>query len=479
MPETQRAESRGPSPSERGLFRGLLLLRILVGLGLIVLLVPLSVDDYFRVYHAIYFWQKPSFSPSTNWLPLYAWLHGPLVGIVDETRLAPRLASLGLGVLGAAFALRDTVGPREPLERPARFLLAICVPTSVLLFALPLSEALAGALVTAHVAALARYREAGRAGDALAASLALLGATATRYEAWALLPLAIGLMVARRPVDVRRWIVLVLAALPMVFPLRWMAHLEERTGDPLSFLGSIERDQFGASPLSEAFLGPSAPLAVGFVVAVAFLALGLVRDVPPRVRLAALYGLTFVGFSGAVAIAGSLPSQLPARLFHLPMLLAVPSMVHLLALDRIPSRGLAFSGLGLVLGLASAIALPGIISPADARVGAQLRRSLAADPRAIAVVEGPFPEITAFVVAANAVGRVQIEGAGGRCRVEVFSCEFRCGRPAWIDSVRYVLVASRGLAHRFGAAGYRERARSPRYRLLERGPASPPLCPDP
>lgn len=467
-------DPRAATIGARHAFASAIALRIALGLALIASLVPLSVDDYFRVYHAIHFWQRPSFSPSTNWLPLFTWVHGSLVGLVGETRMLPRVASLVLGLAGCWLATLDT---RDTAERRARWLLAACLPSSVLLFALPLSEAMFGALVTAHVAFLARYRAEGRIVDAWVASMTLLGASATRYEAWALLPLGAALIAQRAPSDSRRSIAVALGLVPLSFPLRWLVHLDDRTGDAFSFLGVIARDQFGPGSLSATLFGASAPIAAVFALACLASVVGLSARAPAAHRLASFYGLGFVAFFVLVAARNSLPSQLPFRLFHVPTLLAVPTAVRVLGLAERPGRALGLGALGIALGLLVAARLPGVVASDDVRLGTELRRRLARAPEASAIVQGPFPEVSYFVVAASAVGRVQVDGAGRRCRVSVERCVFECGRPAFLDRLRFAVVASPTMQTELASSGFVVRARSRRYALLERVDVRAPICP--
>lgn len=462
-----------PRRANRWPLRIAIALRFMLGVALVATLVPTCVDEYFRVYHALHFWLNPSLLPSTNWLPLYVWVYGPVVGALGETVFAPRVASLVIGMIGALAASRDASNDDE---RRARSLLACCVPTGVLLYSSPLTEALFGALVTAYVTALARYRDDGRAHDALSASLALLAACAARYEAWVLIPaLAVGLG-TRAPTDARRALIFALALLPAVAPLRWMLHLAERVGDPWAFLGTIQRDQFGPGSISDALGGASTPLAIAFVLSLAALVYGAAPGRPQRIRLASAHGLLFAALFAALAAKGSLPSQLPSRLLHLPMLLAVPVVGFELVRRRATRSVLALSTLCFLLGLVSTLARPPGVPRDDAALAGRLRAELAADRSAVAVVQGPFPHVTSFVTSSSAVGRVQVDGAGWRCPASIATCTFRCGTPPWLSAVRLVVADSEPLGRTLAANGFREIARSQRYRLWKSTNAQTLLC---
>lgn len=450
-----------------------IVLRLTLGAVLVATLVPTCIDEYFRVYHALHFWLNPSLLPSTNWLPLYVWLYGPVVGALGETVFAPRAASLVIGGIGAFVASRDSA---DDEERRARVLLASCVPTGVLLYSSPLTESLFGALVTAYVTALARYRDDGHARHALAASLALLAACAARYEAWVLIPaLAVGLG-TRGPTDARRALIFALALLPAVAPLRWMVHLAERVGDPWAFLGTIQRDQFGPGSTSDALGGASAPLAIAFVPALAALVYGAAPRRPQRIRLASAHGLLFAALFAALAAKGSLPSQLPSRLLHVPMLLAAPVVGFELVRRRATRSVLALAALCVLSGLVSTLARPPGLPRDDLALAGRLRAELAADRNAMAVVQGPFPQVTSFVTASSAVGRVQVDGAGWRCPASIATCTFRCGTPQWLSAVRLVVADSEPLGRTLAANGFLVIARSQRYRLWRSTNAQTLLC---
>jgi len=459
-------------------------LRFGIGLALIATISTLSIDDYFRVYHAMFWWMRPRFANSIHWLPLYSWIDGSLIGLLGESRWVPRLVSLIVGSLGCFAGAIDAT---DPEERKTRFELSIWLPTSLVLFAVPLTEAMFGALILVHASRLARYRDSGRVLDGVLASVALLFATALRYEAWVLIPLAAGAFVsrahfitgdrgfARRGEGHSRATEVVLALVPCSFPLAWFEHVRARTGDAVSFLDAVSSDQFGASTAIELVGGTSIGFASVFVLATsAAVSTALDSGAPARVRLMSTYACVFGGMILALVVVGQLPSQFPARLFHVPTLLAVSAMARWIR--RLELRPTIVSALFAVVGLVTASRLESVRASDDVVAASVLRAALSDNRGATALVEGEFPEVTQFVADSNAPGRVVVERSGGRCAISVATCEFPCGRPSILDRLRFALVTDRAVEGRLHDLGFVEVRRVGRRTLLERADRSRPVC---
>jgi len=448
-----------------------LCLRFGIGLALIATISTISIDDYFRVYHAMFWWMRPKFANSIHWLPLYSWIDGSLIGLLGESRWVPRLVSLIVGSLGCYAGAIDAT---DPEERKTRFELSIWLPTSLVLFAVPLTEAMFGALILVHASRLARYRDSGGVLDGVLASVALLFATALRYEAWVLIPLAAGAFVSRARSHSRATEV-VLALVPCSFPLAWFAHVRARTGDAVSFLDAVSSDQFGASTFIELVGGTSIGFASVFVLATsAAVATVLDSGAPARVRLMSTYACVFGGMILALVVVGQLPSQFPARLFHVPTLLAVSAMARWIG--RLELRPALVSALFAVVGLVTASHLESVRASDDVVAASVLRAALSDNRGATALVEGEFPEVTQFVADSNAPGRVVVERSGGRCAISVATCEFPCGRPSILDRLRFALVTDRAVEGRLHDLGFVEVRRVGRRTLLERADRSRPVC---
>ena len=241
--------------SARAASAGFFALRAAVGAVLVFWLVPVSVDDHFRVFHASWWWDHPSFTSSYDWLPGHQYLYGPLVGLSGDTVLVPRAATLALMLLAGALLLADRAEGRACRWIASVWLLA--APLSLVLGAAPLTEAQCLALLFAGVLGLRRYLESGEPIPLLGAAVAYLAASTIRYEVWALVPVFALLALSRRPARAGGP-ARVLAFLPAAFPLAWFALVWAVEGEPFTFLSIVQDDHFGAGSLAAALGRPPA-----------------------------------------------------------------------------------------------------------------------------------------------------------------------------------------------------------------------------
>lgn len=437
----------------------LLAVRLLLGLYWIAELPPPSVDDFFRPYHAVWWWQRPSFAPSGYWLPGYAWLFGAVVGLVGDARaIAPTNLLLHLGT---GLVLARAAGPDRGRAALA-LAFALFGPLAWRLGQSTLSEPLHGLLVVGAVA-LCGHRDGRR--RALAALLAA-GAALVRYDAFVLLPLfAYELVRARRRVREGA-----LALVPLSVPAIWMVRAFLRDGDPFHFLHAVARDRFGAGNLAEALADPAGvATALQLVAAVAASAALLRpaasrgREAPPApiARRFARFTLLSALFVAGASVTGSLPSQATERvLFGTVTLGSVPvAAVAGRLLPRARARAAVALAAALLLGaLGSArlAALRDVRAPGTAAVAARLRALHAAGALpegAHVLVEGPFLAAAAVVVDSPIPTRSHVEGAG-RCPVHLLRCELDCARTDWPRRVEAVVTARAATARALRARGW-------------------------
>lgn len=440
-----------PAPTSRAVAL-LLGARAVLGLGLVWLSPVASIDEYFRPYHAAWWWAHPSFASSGYWLPGYGYVFGPLMGLTESV-VAIRLVNLAFH-LGAGWLLARAAGPRGFVVA-AWFLFS---PLSIWLGQSTLSEPLFVLCLVVGATQLASIERRAP----LVASAAFAACALVRYDGWFLLP-GVAVLAAASP-DRRRRVPI--ALLPFAVPLLWMAYSAVRRGDPLYFLTSVEGDQFEPPSLVAVFSSPAAWLTLLQAVAAATVAARFVveRRSEPLLRVAStLAAWAAIGTLLALAT-GNLPSQGPLRLaYPLIVLGAIPFAA------RVEAALAPRTSAKLAMGLAAAMGLSGVAATAFApsAISGDVRSAVTSLQEAIAsgalradehvLVEGPFPESTAVVVLSAASGRVHLDGAG-RCGVPLLRCEPvdpACAPPSWRDEVGGAVVADVASAARLRALGWR------------------------
>jgi hypothetical protein len=432
----------------------LLSVRALVGAVLVLLVVPVSVDDYFRVFHALWWWDNISFTSSHEWLPGHSYVYGPLVGITGSTTLAPRVLTLVLQLTTGAVLLVD-----RSQSRAVRWLAAVwllCSPLSLVLGTVPLTESLFTLLVVTGIVALGRFLKRGKSPYLLLAAVGYLGASMVRYEAWILLPVFTAFALSKPP---ERYFALAnraLAFLPWIYPIVWTLLLWGLHGEPFTYLAIVREDHFGRGDLlaeigtvNGAFTLGAAILSLAVLAIAATAALRRQRPLADLLWEAHLLAAVF--FVGAVLVTGNVPSQLSLRLlFPLLALSSVP-LARLLA-ARVASRGrLLAIGVGtavalLAVGMASALALPVGVREENLRAGRYLRSAftsgeLGAEDHAL--VEHELPDAAAVLIYSEQPARVHIDRLGGSCPARLLGTrDLVCPVEPWSADVRLALVRS-------------------------------------
>ena len=441
----------------------LLAVRALVAVALTLGLAPISVDDYFRVFHARWWWDHVSFSSSYEWLPGYQYVYGPLVGLTDDMVLAPRILTAALHLGAAAVVAR--LGASAP--RGAT-LLAIGVllfsPLSLVLGTVPLSESLFICLGVSGAALLARYLERGDVRIELAAAVLYLAAATVRFEGFALAGVFTAVALSRRPANIDRGSAAAVALVPWIFPAVWSALMWASSGDPFHYLRNIRDDHFGPGDVLAALLSPegivTAALAIGACAASVVRLGAAARRGAWSGAILELHAILFAGIAAAAVASGNVPSQYPLRILYpviafgaLPLGCAAAAVLegHGRALGvALLGAGVAFAGAGFSIAtLSSGIPAEDLAAAAAIR-SALDRGQLGADGQV--VIEHELPSAACLFVFANDAARVHIDALGDTCSPKVLT-EFKpfCPMPPWTGDVRLAVVREGTLSERFVA----------------------------
>jgi hypothetical protein len=461
------------SPSERRFpirsgIGALLSVRALIGVGLLLLVAPLSVDDYFRIFHALWWWQSPSFTSSHEWLPGQTYIYGPLVGLFGDTVLAPRVLTLLLHLAGGL-----VLAANRSLTPGVRWLAGIwilCSPLALALGTVPLTESLFALLLLVGIVGLERFLSHGKSPQLLLAAVGYLGATMVRYEAWALLPVYSAFALSRPP---ERYFALVnraLAFVPWFFPLVWTLLLWALQGEPFTYLRIVKEDHFGAGDLCAAVTGACGVVtAIQVLLAITALVASAVALARRSVRLGDLlweaHLLAAVGFTALVVASGSVPSQFSQRLFYPVLLLGAVPLARMIAF-RVAATGrqLAIgSAVGAALLGLGALALSGLspgVREENLVAGEYLRDAFAGGdlaPDEHVLVEHALPDAAAVLVFANRPDRVHIDRMGGGiCPPRLLgTLELVCPVEPWAPRVRVALVRRSDAAESLELRGWR------------------------
>ena len=207
-----------------------------------------SDDDYARVVIAQQFAGHPALDPSgTSWLPFPFWVTGAAMLAFGHSLEVARIVACVLGVVSVAapYAAMRAVGCARGTALVATGV-ALALPWSAWLGVATVPEAPTAALIAAGAIAVTAPNAR------LPASLALLAASLSRYEAWPVCAVfaIVCAIAARRDVEGRaRTVAAGLVALlgPVVWML-WNAHAH---GSPLHFLARVTayRQTIGAAAI--------------------------------------------------------------------------------------------------------------------------------------------------------------------------------------------------------------------------------------
>jgi hypothetical protein len=472
-------------PRIRAAWAGLLLARLAAGVVLVLLLVPVSLDDSFRMFYALWWWDHPSFYPLPFWLPGQFYLYGLVSGLASDALLAPRLLTLAIHLGTGCLLALDRA--RSPAVRWIAAVWLLLSPLSLVLGTVPLSEALFVLLAIGGIVAMSRFLESGRPWPLLASALLYLGAASVRYEGWALLPLFSAFTFARRDAGVSRAIVWALRVLPWTFPVVWMLLLWRLEADPLLFLDNIRMDLFGPGDLRAAFSSPTSWIVgVQVAAALASLAPGIAaavrRRAAPRDLIWEIHlGVAFLFLAWALA-SDNVPSQYAIRLFYPVLVLASVPAARLLVGAVPASRHVTAGALcGLVLavaGLSYALTIEPGHDPASRDTARQVREAYDAgviDERDHVIVDMEPPWTMSVVVHANRHATIHADAGFSKSHLECW--EMRA--PGWVESVRLAVVRDPDHAAYLETLGWRPWRRTPPWSIYLRpsGAPAPGACP--
>jgi hypothetical protein len=464
---------------------GLILSRLATGIVLVLLLVPVSLDDSFRMFYALWWWDHPSFYPLPFWLPGQFYLYGLVSGLASDALLAPRLLTLALHLgTGLVLALDRSAAP------PVRWIAAAWLlfsPLSLVLGTVPLSEAMFVLLVIGGLVAMSRFLASGRPWPLVASALLYLGAASVRYEGWVLLPLFTAFTFARRCAGISRTILWILRVLPWTFPVAWMLLLWRLEADPLLFLDNIRMDLYGSGDLRAAFSSPTSWI-VGVQVAAALAALapGIAaaarrRAAPRDLLWEAHLGVAFLFLAWALAT-DNVPSQYAIRLFYPVVVLASVPAARLLAGAVPASRQMAAGALcGLVLavaGLSYALTLEPGHDPSSREAARQVREAFDTGVTGEGdhvIVDMEPPSTMSVVVYANRHPTIHADAGFSKSHLECWETS----APGWVESVRLAVVRDPDHAAYLETLGWTRWRTTPPWSIYVRPRGAPPTgtCP--
>jgi hypothetical protein len=344
-------------------------------------LFALSDDDFARVVIAQRFALHPRLDPSgTSWLPFPFFCMGGAMCWAGSSLSVARVVTEILAVLSSfvLFAAGRAIG-----LGPGRALLgawlAIVLPSSAVLGSVPVPE-----LPTAALSAFALLAACSdRPRMPWLASLAVLAASLSRYEAW-----PIGLVVALALVAKKRaW----LAPVALAGPVLWIANNWLAHGDALHFLRRVSayRAALGGSVDVLSYVRALATSAPVLVAAVLMLAALAARRRSLRAWTVPLAGVVLlVLFLSAGAYAGGAPTHHVGRTLLLVWLLSAIALVDLAA---IAARGVQRLVVALVA-LGSCLGFPHELEATldrrdEVLAGTELARLMAPGDRVLVATE--------------------------------------------------------------------------------------------
>jgi hypothetical protein len=441
-----------PAGSFRAQATLLLAARALVGVFLVLWLAPVSIDDYFRVFHARWWWDHRSFTGSYEWLPGYFYVYGTAVGLTRDMVLAPRALTAALQ-LGTAIALLRYSESEPSGARLLAVAILLFSPMALVLGTIPLTETLFVCLVVSGVVALRRFLESGDVRAELGAAVLYLAATTIRYEGFAAAALFSAVAISRRPANASRRLGAVVAAVPWIFPVAWSALLWAAKGDPLFYLRNVREDSFGAGDVFGALGSADGMISAALAsLAVAVSARRLVAGIRRGRWSTCLLEIHAVAFAcGVVAVVatGNVPSQYPARILYpvvafgaLPLAQAVATALAgkvraLVAVGFAAAMIFGVSGLAIER---RGSAIPAEDLEAAGAIRAALgSKEIGADEQV--VIEHELPSAACLFVFANDAARVHIDALGDTCSPKVLTpLQSYCPMPPWTRRVGLAVV---------------------------------------
>lgn len=429
----------------------LLAARALLAVALVIVVAPVSVDDYFRIFHARWWWDHVGFTGSYEWTPGHSYLYGLAVGLTGDMVTAPRILTALLhlaAVVALALAGRGTDGARV-----LGAAIALFCPLALVLGTVPLTESLFVFLVACGAAGLGRYCRTGDARAGLAAAAFCLAAAAVRYEGFLAAGLFFALALPRRPSNASRWAGVAIAAVPWIFPAVWIALLWGVKGDPLAFLRVVRDDHFGPGRILPALASAeglvTAALALFATGASAVRAAAALRRRAPGECVLELHALLFAGVAIAVVATGNVPSQYPLRLLYPPIAFGAMPLAAAVA-PALPARGraLALAALGAAAAFGAAgyaaVSRPSEIPQEDLAAAAAIRGAFERGelgPDDHVLIEHELPSAAGLFVLSNRAERVHIDSLGDLCAPKMLTDhESVCPLPEWAPRVRLAVL---------------------------------------
>ncbi len=456
--------------------------RLLAGIFLVFLLVPVSIDDYVRVFHAQWWYEFPSFSPSQFWVPGYFYLYGLVVGMTGDGLIAPRLLTLFLHLLVGAILMIDR--GRYPRERLLAGVWVMFSPLSLVLGTVPLAETMFMALAFGGVVCIGSWLRKGDITRLVLASLFYVGAAMVRYEGWILIPVFSMLACSRKPAGVHRAYGIALAVVPWVVTITWSLWFKGLTGEAFGYLRNIELDSYGAGDVFGALSQPLAMLnAVQFIVAGVVVGIALWRFLRGVVKIADVYWEAHAAASLLLVLwsflTDNVPSQYPLRLLYPAIMFAaipVAGIIGSIMADaRLRLVGLAMGGILLVSGMGYALSLePGCHMPGY-RAGLAINSmytegTLGPDDHVL--VDKQLPQSYAVVVYSNRSDLVHLNDTGSLCRRNLLECA-PGNKPAWTEEVKAVVAWHDQRKRYLLSLGWKPIARNDRWVTFYRPDGSP------
>ncbi len=262
-----------------------------------------SDDDFARIVIAQRFAAAPSLDPSgTSWLPLPFWLTGGVMDVFGTSIDVARATAFALGI-GAAVLVHVAARWMGASRRGALVgaLIACCIPYAAYLGVATVPDYPTAALIL--LGAAGAWTAPRRR---FVASLALLAACLSRYEAWPVAA-AFALLSAWDALRERSWVFAASALVAAAGPLSWMLHGLLAHDSALFFVKRVVayRRAIGAGSASTLGRLIDFPLAVlrcepevaglGLVTLAAALGLGLRQELR-RYRRAGLLLLALLAF---------------------------------------------------------------------------------------------------------------------------------------------------------------------------------------
>ena len=466
----------------RAVWAGLLLARLAIGIALVALLAPVSIDDAHRMFYALWWYEHPSFYPLPHWLPGQFYVYGLAAGLSSDALLAPRILTLLLHLAsGAILALDRSASPEARWAAAVWLMLS---PLSLVLGTVPLSETLFVLLALGGLVALSRFIDSGRPWPLVVSAFLYLGASTVRFEGWALLPVFTAFTFARRA-SISRPIVWALRLLPWTFPAAWMLLLHGLEADALLFLDNVRTDRFGPGDLLADLASPAAWI-VGLQVAAALasLAPGVAAALRRKSTLVDLlwevHLVVAVLFVSWTLVTANVPSQYPIRLLYPVVVFASVPVARLLASAarrQVPAGALV----GLVLavaGLSYALTLPPGFDVPSHNAARHVREAYASgllEEGDHVIVAMQAPETMSVVVHINRPSTIHADRGHSR---SYLSCR-EGNPPGWLESVRMAVVVEADHGSYLEELGWQRWRESPPWSLLVRpeGAPAPGACP--